>query len=93
MIIIHRCQNCTHPGYSHTAGMCCHGFCRCTQNKPGPSVTLATFDSRTSEEVLEVTQPGTYWNADSYGPAGSRVMMCGCDDCQAIYQALVGSPW
>lgn len=92
MIIVHRCGTCTHPGFYHQAGMCSSGFCPCLRYEPGESETMATYRMGTGEEVLEVIEPGAYWNADSTGPAGSSTRMCGCEDCRALYDALVNAP-
>jgi hypothetical protein len=89
MIIVHRCITCKHPGFYHRTGMCSSGFCPCTKTDLGPSETMPTYRMGTREEVQEVVQPGTHWNADSDGPAGSSTPMCGCDECNELYRALV----
>jgi hypothetical protein len=50
---------------------------------------MPTYRMGTCEEVLEVVEPGTHWNVDSTGPAGSCTQMCGCEECHNLYQALV----
>jgi hypothetical protein len=85
MIIVHRCTTCQHPGFYHRHGLCSAGFCPCDNTVLGPSEIMPTYRMGTREEVLEVVEPGTYWNASSDGPAGSATRMCDCTECRELY--------
>lgn len=87
MIIVHRCEVCSHIEQEHKHTGCSHQFCGCNLQRfvAGPSAPLRTFATDGMHaEVTAVAPPGSRW----YGGGPMPVVLCGCGDCWALAEEL-----
>lgn len=84
MIVVHRCQVCTHFEQEHKLRGCSIGYCKCNTQvmQVGPPEAVPTYvaDDGAHPEVMTVTPPGSMWRGGGAAPTE----LCGCEACRAL---------